>query len=78
MLCRLRLNEPRSATAARHCCLPTSSHTPCCFYSHPDATGIVMTDISRDMGLFFKVGHAIFGPVMNLFCKQPKAGAFTR
>ena len=44
----------------------------------PCDTGIVMTEISRDMGWFMRTGHALFAPVLGLFCKQPKAGAFTR
>ncbi|CAN0104741.1 unnamed protein product [Hapterophycus canaliculatus] len=39
--------------------------------------GIVMTDISRDMGWFMRAGNELFKPVLNLFCKQPNAGAFT-
>ncbi|CAN0278930.1 unnamed protein product [Ectocarpus sp. 12 AP-2014] len=39
--------------------------------------GIVMTDISRDMGWFLRVGHEVFKPFLKLFLKQPKAGAFT-
>ncbi|CAM9358691.1 unnamed protein product [Ectocarpus sp. 8 AP-2014] len=39
--------------------------------------GIVMTDISRDMGWFLRVGHEVFKPFLKLFLKHPKAGAFT-
>lgn len=44
----------------------------------PLRTGLVITDISRDMGWFLRVGHEVFKPILNLFLKQPKAGAFTR
>ncbi|CAM9418498.1 unnamed protein product [Ectocarpus fasciculatus] len=39
--------------------------------------GLVITDISRDMGWFLRVGHEVFKPFLNLFLKQPRAGAFT-
>eukprot|EP00752_Nemacystus_decipiens_P016384 g14646.t1 len=39
--------------------------------------GIVITDISRDMGWFLRGGHELFKPLLSLLLKQPKAGAFT-
>ncbi|CAB1096438.1 unnamed protein product [Ectocarpus sp. CCAP 1310/34] len=42
-----------------------------------ETCGIVMTNISRDMGWFLRVGHEVFKPFLKLFLKHPKAGAFT-